>query len=68
MEQQPMMLIIAGLIGLLLSRALSFKRADFDRRISKGKLGKKLAAALTNDKSTGEDESDVEPVHSAKKE
>ncbi|WP_259655897.1 YtjB family periplasmic protein [Shewanella colwelliana] len=68
MEQQQMMLIIAGLIGLLLSRALSFKRADFDRRMTKSKLGKKLAAALTNDKSTGEDEADVEPVHSAKKE
>jgi len=32
MEQQQMMLVIAGFIGMLLSRALSFKRADFDRR------------------------------------
>ncbi|QYJ87963.1 hypothetical protein K0I73_05390 [Shewanella mesophila] len=47
MEQQQMMLIIAGLIGMLLSRALSFKRADFDRRKTKTKLGKKLAAALS---------------------
>lgn len=47
MEQQQMMLIIAGLIGMLLSRALSFKRADFDRRKTKTKLGKRLAAALS---------------------
>ncbi|WP_232479511.1 YtjB family periplasmic protein [Shewanella marisflavi] len=46
MEQQQMMLIIAGLIGMLLSRALSFKRADFDRRKTKIRLGKKLAATL----------------------
>ncbi|QFU23943.1 hypothetical protein FM038_018450 [Shewanella eurypsychrophilus] len=41
MEQQQMMLIIAGLIGLLLSRSLSFKRADFDRRKTRAKLRKK---------------------------
>ncbi|MCE9679111.1 hypothetical protein LZP69_07955 [Shewanella sp. AS1] len=46
MEQQQIMLLIAGLIGMLISRALSFKRADFDRRKSKSQLGKKLAAAL----------------------
>ncbi|MCG9697321.1 AhpA/YtjB family protein [Shewanella sp. Isolate11] len=51
MDQQQMMLLIAGLIGLLLSRALSFKRADFDRRKTKSKLGKKLAAALKVNKS-----------------
>nr|WP_283107240.1 AhpA/YtjB family protein [Shewanella marinintestina] len=38
MEQQQMMLLIAGLIGMLLSRALSFKRADFDRRKARVKL------------------------------
>ncbi|MGL4712958.1 MAG: AhpA/YtjB family protein [Shewanella sp.] len=32
MEQQQIMLLVAGLIGMLLSRSLSFKRADFDRR------------------------------------
>lgn len=32
MQQQQVMLIIAGLIGMLLSRSLSFKRADFDRK------------------------------------
>ena len=41
MEQQQMMLIIAGLIGMLLSRSLSFKRADFDRRKTRAKLRKK---------------------------
>ncbi|MBW8185793.1 MULTISPECIES: YtjB family periplasmic protein [Shewanella] len=41
MKQQQMMLIIAGLIGMLLSRALSFKRADFDRRKTRFKLRKK---------------------------
>lgn len=41
MEQQQMMLIIAGLIGMLLSRSLSFKRADFDRRKTRVKLRKK---------------------------
>ncbi|MGL5361106.1 MAG: YtjB family periplasmic protein [Shewanella sp.] len=40
MEQQQMMLLIAGLIGMLLSRALSFKRADFDRRRTRAKLRK----------------------------
>jgi len=51
MEQQQMMLLIAGLIGMLLSRALSFKRADFDRRRTRAKLRKnpkkeKSSAAL----------------------
>ncbi len=41
MEQQQMMLIIAGLIGMLLSRSLSFKRADFDRRKTRIKLRQK---------------------------
>ncbi|WP_434086801.1 AhpA/YtjB family protein [Shewanella rhizosphaerae] len=49
MEQQQMMLIIAGLIGMLLSRALSFKRADFERRKTKSKIGKKIAATLGAD-------------------
>lgn len=43
MEQQQMMLLIAGLIGMLLSRALSFKRADFDRRKARVKLRRLLA-------------------------
>ncbi|WOT06023.1 AhpA/YtjB family protein [Shewanella youngdeokensis] len=43
MEQQQMMLIIAGLIGMLLSRALSFKRADFDRRKAKVRLRQLLS-------------------------
>ncbi|MGS0680552.1 YtjB family periplasmic protein [Shewanella sp. 125m-7] len=43
MEQQQMMLLIAGLIGMLLSRALSFKRADFDRRKARVKLRQLLA-------------------------
>ncbi|MGK0408267.1 MAG: membrane protein [Shewanella psychromarinicola] len=41
MELQQIMLIVAGFIGLLLSRALSFKRADFDRRRTRVKLHKK---------------------------
>lgn len=41
MKQQQIMLIIAGLIGMLLSRSLSFKRADFDRRKTRFKLRKK---------------------------
>lgn len=40
MEQQQIMLLVAGLIGLLLSRAMSFKRADFDRRRTRVKLRK----------------------------
>lgn len=42
MEQQQIMLLVAGLIGMLLSRALSFKRADFDRRRTRAKSGKNL--------------------------
>ena len=38
MEQQQIMLLVAGLIGMLLSRSLSFKRADFDRRRFRVKL------------------------------
>ncbi|MGI3002821.1 YtjB family periplasmic protein [Shewanella algae] len=41
MEQQQLMLIVAGFIGLLLSRALSFKRADFDRRRTRVKRRRK---------------------------
>ncbi|QSX38127.1 AhpA/YtjB family protein [Shewanella sedimentimangrovi] len=32
MDQQQLMLLVAGLIGMLLNRAMSFKRAHFDRR------------------------------------
>ncbi|MGL5046051.1 MAG: YtjB family periplasmic protein [Shewanella sp.] len=51
MEQQQIMLLVAGLIGMLLSRSLSFKRADFDRRRfrvtlrQEPKKSKKLSAA-----------------------
>ncbi|WP_028774538.1 AhpA/YtjB family protein [Shewanella waksmanii] len=48
MQQQQMMLIIAGIIGLLLSRALSFKRADFDRRKTRVKLRKRPAKSKTS--------------------
>ncbi|NRD72785.1 hypothetical protein HQQ94_05885 [Shewanella sp. VB17] len=41
MKQQQIMLIIAGLIGMLVSRSFSFKRADFDRRKARFKLRKK---------------------------
>ncbi len=47
MDHQQTMLLIAGLIGFLLSRALSFKRADFDRKKHK----KKLAKAADKEKS-----------------
>ncbi|QYJ91910.1 hypothetical protein K0H81_05580 [Shewanella halotolerans] len=57
MEQQQMMLIIAGLIGMLLSRALSFKRADFERRKTKSKIGKKIAATLGADDAQESDDS-----------
>ncbi len=45
MEQQQMMLLVAGLIGMLLSRALSYKRAHFDRRRARVKLYQKLRQA-----------------------
>ncbi|MXR68691.1 hypothetical protein GNT65_08405 [Shewanella sp. JBTF-M18] len=57
MEQQQMMLLIAGLIGMLLSRALSFKRADFERRKTKSRLSKKLAATLEADDAQENDDS-----------
>jgi membrane protein len=37
MDQQQMMLLVAGLIGFLLARALSFKRAVYDRRKARAK-------------------------------
>nr|WP_283103705.1 AhpA/YtjB family protein [Shewanella gelidii] len=61
MQQQQLMLVIAGLIGLLLSRSMSFKRADFDRRKTRAKLRRKNKKLLdkptvtdneTNDKTT----------------
>ncbi|MCG9721007.1 AhpA/YtjB family protein [Shewanella sp. Isolate7] len=59
MEQQQMMLIIAGLIGMLLSRALSFKRADFERRKTKSRLGEKIAATLGTDKEQEYDDAEL---------
>ena len=59
MEQQQMMLIIAGLIGMLLSRALSFKRADFERRKTKSRLGKKITATLGTDKEQEYDDAEL---------
>ncbi len=41
MQQQQVMLLVAGLIGILLSRALSFKRAAFDRRNTAEKVNQK---------------------------
>ncbi|GIU50320.1 AhpA/YtjB family protein [Shewanella sp. KT0246] len=46
MKLQQTMLIVAGIIGLLLSRALSFKRADFDRRKTRAKQGRKNSNLL----------------------
>ncbi|MEZ9235861.1 AhpA/YtjB family protein [Shewanella sp. 10N.286.52.A9] len=46
MKLQQTMLIVAGIIGLLLSRALSFKRADFDRRKTRAKQGRKNSHLL----------------------
>lgn len=48
MKLQQTMLIVAGIIGLLLSRALSFKRADFDRRKTRAKQGRKNSNLLQN--------------------
>lgn len=41
MKLQQIMLIVAGIIGLLLSKAMSFKRAEFDRRTARYNLSKK---------------------------
>ncbi|MEZ9138956.1 MULTISPECIES: AhpA/YtjB family protein [unclassified Shewanella] len=58
MKLQQTMLIVAGIIGLLLSRALSFKRADFDRRKTRAKQGRKNSNLLQNSmiENTAEDE------------
>ncbi|QIR13803.1 AhpA/YtjB family protein [Shewanella aestuarii] len=45
MELLKWMLLVAGFIGLLLSRSLSFKRADFDRRKTRLKHIKKQKLA-----------------------
>ncbi|MGI2097148.1 AhpA/YtjB family protein [Shewanella glacialipiscicola] len=52
MEQQQIMLLVAGLIGMLLSRSLSFKRADFDRRRTRVKLRKTPKKAKKSKKKT----------------
>ena len=50
MQQQQVMLIIAGLIGMLLSRALSFKRADFDRKKPRKKKKEQPLEEVTESK------------------
>ncbi|NKF49724.1 hypothetical protein G3R49_03925 [Shewanella sp. WXL01] len=50
MELQQMMLVVAGVIGLMLSRALSFKRADFMRRRTRAKT--RLAPTKVRKKAT----------------
>ncbi|GGZ30445.1 MULTISPECIES: YtjB family periplasmic protein [Shewanella] len=60
MEQQQLMLIVAGFIGLLLSRALSFKRADFDRRRTRVKRRRKKLKQ--QDKVTAKETLDTEPI------
>lgn len=60
MEQQQLMLIVAGFIGLLLSRALSFKRADFDRRRTRVKRRRKKLKQ--QDKTTDKETLDAEPI------
>ncbi|MCL1124696.1 AhpA/YtjB family protein [Shewanella surugensis] len=42
MQQQQIMLLIAGIIGMLLSRSLSYKRVYVDRRKARIKLIKRL--------------------------
>ncbi|HDS1212385.1 TPA: hypothetical protein QD007_002998 [Shewanella algae] len=59
MEQQQLMLIVAGFIGLLLSRALSFKRADFDRRRTRVKRRRKKLKQ--QEKATAKEAADTEP-------
>lgn len=46
MQLQQIMLIVAGIIGLLLSKAMSFKRAEFDKRIARYQLSKRPRKAL----------------------
>ncbi|MCH1929102.1 hypothetical protein L9G16_02790 [Shewanella sp. A25] len=55
MDQQQIMLLVAGLIGMLLSRAMSFKRADFDRRKARAKqaLKARKKAATAAAKASG---------------
>ncbi|AZG72495.1 AhpA/YtjB family protein [Shewanella livingstonensis] len=62
MELQQMMLIVAGFIGLLLSRALSFKRADFDRRKAQAKLRKKpkKSALLASNETQADELEDIQ--------
>ena len=58
MKLQQTMLIVAGIIGLLLSRALSFKRADFDRRKTRAKQGRKNSNLLQKNATENDDELD----------
>ena len=62
MQLQQMMLIVAGFIGLLLSRALSFKRADFDRRKAQAKLRKKpkKSALLASNETQADESEDIQ--------
>ncbi|QSX32887.1 hypothetical protein JYB87_14225 [Shewanella avicenniae] len=61
MQQQQIMLIVAGVIGLLLSRALSFKRAATDRRRTRIKRNRKQQSAAATASAVTED---VHPLES----
>lgn len=65
MEQQQMMLLVAGLIGMLLSRALSYKRAHFDRRRARVKLYQKLRQAAKKDKPSAPKALTAEEINAA---
>lgn len=54
MELQQMMLVVAGFIGFLLSRALSVKRADFERRKTQLKLHNKTKKISSTPLATSE--------------
>ncbi|WP_394129549.1 AhpA/YtjB family protein [Shewanella maritima] len=56
MELQQIMLCVAGFIGFILSRALSFKRADYDRRRTRAKLRKGPKITKKNNKQTAQAE------------
>ncbi|MGI2258022.1 YtjB family periplasmic protein [Shewanella sp. GXUN23E] len=58
MEQQQLMLLIAGLIGFLLCRTFSYKRADFDRR--KARANRIKQSAQTESARSDADISDTE--------
>lgn len=64
MDQQQLMLLVAGLIGMLLTRSLSFKRAHFDRRKARAARLRKKSNPSSATQAAATAENELNPAES----